>query len=84
MENLAAAGVHVDAKNANGNTALMLAAQEGRLQAVRVLLGARADPVIRNKKREQAHTIAAAANHPEVTALLQEHKSIKKSQHGLF
>jgi ankyrin repeat protein len=69
---LAEAGVRVDSKNPEGNTALMLAAQAGNKAAVEGLLAAGADPTLVNRKRKQAAKLASAAGHSDIAALLNE------------
>jgi len=51
---------------------LMLAAQWGRKDIVEQLLASRADPGLRNRKREQAVTLATTAGHEDIATLLAE------------
>ena len=63
-------GAKPNLRNANGNTALMLAVSGRHLSAARLLIEHGADKNLRNKKRERASEIAAAADFPELVALL--------------
>lgn len=64
----------VNQRNASGHTALMIAAQEGYLDVVRLLLhpprGPGADKELRNRRRETAADLAEAAGHQAIAKLL--------------
>ena len=70
IKDLLDAGARSDARNALGNTPMMLAARDGWADAVKALLAAGADPSLRNKKRERAVDIALSAGHTEIFELL--------------
>ena len=59
---LLARGADINAQDAEGNTALMWWAMEGKTEAVRVLLAAHARPNIKNKEGRTAMTMARANN----------------------
>jgi hypothetical protein len=65
-----ATGVDVNAKNANGSTALMLAAQEGRLTVVAFLLSAKADVNLKAASGNTALLLAAQEGHADVVQAL--------------
>ena len=69
---LVAAGADKDAANTHGSTALLLAAQIGHLEVVRLLLEAGADKDAANKKGLTALRVAAQNGHWEVVRLLRE------------
>ncbi len=62
------AGAAADAVGKDGYTPLMLAAEAGEQELVRLLLQARADPLLRNAQGQS--TLDLAANRPEVAAIL--------------
>ena len=51
---------------------------------VQLLLDNGADADTRNLKREQAHSLAQAAGHPDVVQVLESHPSRKKGFLGIF
>lgn len=70
MGSLIRAGVNVDLKNIEGMTPLMVAAEMGNEQAVRVLLKFKADPAETNELGETAYDIAIRCGHRNVAELL--------------
>jgi uncharacterized protein len=64
------AGADVNAKNANGSTALMLAAQEGHLAVVQSLLAAKADVNLTAGSGNTALLLAAQEGHGDVVQAL--------------
>ena len=64
-------GATVDAKGGEGETALWFTAQQGRLQAMKLLVENGADPTVVGRDGQSAYAVAAAENHPEITAYLQ-------------
>ena len=63
-----------------GNTPLMLAAEKGNLNVVKLLLEAKAKTNIRNNNGESAYTIAISANNQKMADLISPHKKRKKIQ----
>ncbi|MBE9556503.1 MAG: ankryin, partial [Proteobacteria bacterium] len=53
-------------------------------EAARTLLENEANPNLRNKKREQAHTLATAAGHDDIVKLLETHSKGRGWLKGLF
>ena len=70
-ELLLAAGADPNAESPSGNSALIMAANAGDQLLVAALLQAGADTGLRNKRREQAHSIARAAGFADLAALLE-------------
>eukprot|EP00796_Vickermania_ingenoplastis_P005274 gene5274-3780_t len=69
-------GHDVDAEDANGLTALMLAARNGHIKAVELLLAAKADPLRRDARGFTAAMHAATAGHDQVaTALISKYET---------
>lgn len=60
----------VDSKDRIGNTGLMIAAQNGHVNLVKLFLEYGADPEIENKKQENAMQLATKYGHAEIIALL--------------
>jgi ankyrin repeat protein len=67
-------GADIYRKNANGNTALMLAVVDGHMVTVKTLLDSGADTGLRNKKRERADHLADSNGHKDILALLRQQK----------
>ena len=65
----------VNARNTNGNTALMLAAAHDDVATVKVLLAAGAETGIRNKKRERARDLAEGTGNTRVLQYLEQYRS---------
>ena len=63
---------YIDAESPNGSTPLMLAAQYGRFETVRLLLEAGADITIRNQRGLNAVDFAALRDNPDVKRYLHE------------
>lgn len=63
-------GFDFDVKNSNGNTALMIAAQNGNRDAVIALLRAGADPKMKNNDKKSARSLASKAKYKEIAKLL--------------
>lgn len=61
IERLAAAGAELDARDAQGRTALMLAAQGAKVDEVQALLAAGADPTLKSLDRKTAFDVAQGA-----------------------
>jgi len=72
-------GAAVDARNRNGNTALMLAAWKGHGEVVVALLKAGADHYLRNKQKLAARELAVEAGHAEVAQVFERHGDGKKN-----
>jgi ankyrin repeat protein len=66
----------VNAKDADGRTALMLAAERGDVEIVQALLQKGASTDIKNRDGKTAATIAEVNGHVEVARLLRE--SVKR------
>lgn len=62
IQTLVARGADINAQDAEGNTALMRRAMDGKPEAVRVLLAAHARPNIKNKEGWTAMTMVRANN----------------------
>jgi len=71
MRRLVDAGANVDAADADGATALMAAAEGGRAQLVTLLLGAGADPAIRDSHQRTAAMLARSMGHDALAAQLE-------------
>ena len=63
---------YIDAESPNGSTPLMLAAQYGRFETVRLLVEAGADLAIRNQRDLTAVDFAALRDNPDVKQYLHE------------
>ena len=63
---------YIDAESPNGSTPLMLAAQYGRFETVRLLVEAGADVAIRNQRDLTAVDFAALRDNPDVKQYLHE------------
>lgn len=59
-------------------TALMLAASEGKLEMVRLLLAAGADPLLKNNLGETARDLAKRGGHAEVVRLLAKAADVRR------
>ncbi|MBP6096305.1 MAG: ankyrin repeat domain-containing protein [Methyloversatilis sp.] len=70
LQSLIARGAPVDALAPNGATALMLAARSSSIEAVRVLLRARADARLRGRDGETAVDWAVKAGNTDAAALI--------------
>ncbi|KAI9038209.1 uncharacterized protein KD926_011148 [Aspergillus affinis] len=72
---LACKDLDIENTDIDGNTALMIAAREGKLQAMKTLLARGAIPDAVNKKLESALFLAASRRHDQaVTLLLQDYR----------
>ena len=73
---------YIDAESPNGSTPLMLAAQYGRFETVRLLVEAGADVAIRNQRDLNAVDFAALRDNPDVKqylhGVLLDKKRLKK------
>lgn len=67
-------GAHVDAKNKQGMTALMINAREGRADAVKILLDNEADIDQKNNQGYTAFDFAIDKKRDKVLSLLNSHK----------
>jgi ankyrin repeat protein len=67
---LLASGAKVDAASPNGTTPLMMAARYGQEDSVQLLLGARADPRLRNQKDLSAADFARDAGRQALASRL--------------
>jgi len=76
------AGADVNAKNANGSTALMLASQEGRLAVVQSLLAAKADVNLTAGSGNTALLLAAQEGHSDVVQALIAAKADVNAKRG--
>ena len=63
-------GADADWRGKGGKTALMLAAAQGRLDHVRLLLDHGADPALTDRAGETALTLARERGHGEVVGML--------------
>jgi hypothetical protein len=73
LEKLIARGVDVNAISGDGLTPLAIAAQTGRLEIVKLLLAANADPNLRRPSdNRSALDLARANGHDQIVALLKE------------
>ena len=63
---------YIDAESPNGTTPLMMAAQYGTPEAVKLLLNAGADPLIKNGLRMTALDFATRADRPDAIQLLKD------------
>ena len=66
-----AAGAQVDRRGTHRGTALMAAASRGRIEVVRALLAAEADPRMRSETDQTAADLAGAAGYSEIEKLIQ-------------
>ena len=73
-------GADKDAENNVRNTPILLAAANGYIAVVKLLLANGADPGVKNKRKETAESLAKARNHTQIVQLLEEYKKNK----GLF
>jgi ankyrin repeat protein len=62
----------------------MRAAWQGHTDVVRELIGAGADPRLRNRNREQAETLATAAGHTHIAQMLERYAAEKWRLFALF
>jgi hypothetical protein len=69
---LIAKGAKVDARAPNQQTPLMLAARTGNLQIGKLLLNAKADPVLKDQHDETAATLAQKNNNSDFARLLEQ------------
>ena len=67
---LLARGAAVDARDGQGRTALMWAAQDGRAETAKLLLRAKADAGLKGVDGRTASAIAAARGHAAIVELL--------------
>lgn len=72
MVSLESENVDIDAVDANGSTALILATQRNEEELVKILLGCGASLRIINQNGESAYSIAQANNAAEILNLLEE------------
>lgn len=70
VEDLVRRGVPLDVVNAQGHTALMLAAYAGHDEEVRLLLAGGADRMIRASSGHSAADMARERQHDEIAALI--------------
>lgn len=76
IQNQIASGVHVDAMNPHGETALIISSRHGRLEAVKTLLSARAQINSEGGIHGSALKAAAAHGHDDVVRTLLNHKEL--------
>jgi ankyrin repeat protein len=69
------AGIDVNAANSDGKTALMAAAEKGRLEAAKALLAHHANLNTRDREGVTALMLAAANNHPDLIKFLVDNKA---------
>lgn len=62
--------INVDLQDSDGNTALMLAAQAGQVEAVKTLKLFKADTLLKNDKGKTALDLARSKNNTEIVKLL--------------
>jgi len=62
--------INVDQQDYEGNTALMLAAQAGHVEAVKTLIFFKANKLLKNKQGKTAHDLARSISNPEIVKLL--------------
>lgn len=72
VEYLLSQGADIHAVKGDGNNALMIAAREGLVDTMKILLAHGAIPVTRNKSGVQAFTIARQQGHTECEEILVE------------
>ena len=72
VKSLIAAGADVNAKNNNGETALMWASYKGHAEVVEALLAARADVNAKTDDGETALMLASDMGHADVVKLLRQ------------
>ena len=77
---LLAKGAEIDAENEEGVTALMLAAVEGRVAAVKTLVDHGADPDITNEDGDTAMKDAKEWDHEEVIQILKNARKARKGK----
>lgn len=63
-------GGHVNRQDDSGTSPLMYAATLGHAEICRILLDAGADPVLKNRQGQDALSLASAAGHDAVKAVL--------------
>lgn len=66
-------GADIEARNAQGDTALLLAVRGGHLRLARHLVDAGADVAVRDGSGSSALTIAQRLNRPDIAALLRRY-----------
>ena len=71
---------YIDAASPNGSTPLMMAAQYGTDEAVKLLLDEGADPLLKNQKNLSAIDFAQQANRPATVALVASAVRARKPQ----
>lgn len=74
LERLLAAGAPVDAPAPNKSTALMLAARNGHIDAVRALIRAGANLDLRNDAGQTADSWALANNNTDIASLIRQER----------
>ena len=67
-------GAKVNQKTEEGNTALIIAANYGKVKNVEILLQAGADPAMKNKEGETALSMAQKRGHKDVVKLLKRYE----------
>ncbi|HNQ76353.1 MAG TPA: ankyrin repeat domain-containing protein, partial [Pseudothauera hydrothermalis] len=72
LDKLLARGAAIDALTPNRATALMLAARNGHIQVVRRLLGAGADPALKNDRGLTAAQWARAQGNTDIADLIEQ------------
>lgn len=70
-------GSKIDARAPNGHTALMLAAKQGKLAQVKLLVDADADMDLEDFDGKSALALAKAGNHDEVVAFLRSSGAVE-------
>ena len=83
VERLLATGLDVNLADSNGITPLMISAVNGYVMIARLLLGAGADPRVRNKWGVTAFAIATYFGHRALAAMLEERALDADASKGL-
>jgi ankyrin repeat protein len=79
MGSLIRAGVNVNLKNLEGVTPLMVAAEVGNEQAIKILLQHNANPNVKNELGETAYDIAVRRGQNNAAQLLNPNAEIRKA-----
>jgi len=84
VELFLAAGMNLNAKNAKGDTALMLAAKGGHADVINVLLKAKANVNEKNQDGETALSLAAEKDRRDILGLLLNHGADRDTINSAF